>query len=128
MGQRLNYRRHNHYNTNSNRWRPVKTPGGRLVVQYPGKHANVHKCGDCKLPLRGIPAVRPYQYKLLQKKDRTVKRAYGGSRCHKCVRQRIIRAFLVEEQRCVKLVLLEKEKQKKDEAKADIKKKKKTQH
>jgi len=34
-----------------------------------------------------------------------VSRAYGGSRCAKCVRQRIVRAFLIEEQKIVKSVL-----------------------
>lgn len=62
--------------------------------------------------------------KLLKKKDRTVHRAYGGSRCHACVRERIMRAFLVEEQKCVKQVLQVKEKQKKDEMKAEAKKSK----
>ena len=32
-------------------------------------------------------------------------RAYGGSRCATCVRQRIVRAFLIEEQKIVKKVL-----------------------
>lgn len=32
-------------------------------------------------------------------------RAYGGSRCGTCVRQRIVRAFLIEEQKIVKSVL-----------------------
>ena len=30
---------------------------------------------------------------------------YGGSRCGKCVRERIMRAFLIEEQKIVKKVL-----------------------
>ena len=40
--------------------------------------------------------------------DKTVARAYGGSRCHACVKLRVIRAFLVEEQKIVKKVLAEK--------------------
>ena len=39
------------------------------------------------------------------------------SRCAKCVRDRIVRAFLIEEQKQVKLVLQEKEKQEKKETK-----------
>jgi len=49
-------------------------------------------------------------FKLAKSKDKTVSRAYGGSRCHKCVKQRIVRAFLIEEQKIVKKVLLEKSK------------------
>lgn len=30
---------------------------------------------------------------------KTVTRAYGGSRCAGCVRNRIVRAFLIEEQK-----------------------------
>eukprot|EP00921_Rhytidocystis_pertsovi_P019997 GHVQ01031730.1.p1 GENE.GHVQ01031730.1~~GHVQ01031730.1.p1 ORF type:complete len:132 (-),score=19.17 GHVQ01031730.1:437-832(-) len=125
MVERLNYRSHCHYNTKSNKVRKVKTPGGKLVFQNLTKKAQRPKCGDCKKPLNGIPALRPYKYSLIPKHDRTVSRAYGGSRCHQCVRQRILRAFLVEEQKCVRQVLLEKEKQKKDELKAEARKKSK---
>lgn len=48
----------------------------------------------------------------MSKPNRTVSRAYGGSRCATCVRQRIVRAFLIEEQKIVKKVLLEKLKKK----------------
>ncbi|RYH01510.1 hypothetical protein EON65_48260 [archaeon] len=49
-------------------------------------------------------------FKNCQKREKTVSRAYGGSRCHQCVRQRIVRAFLVEEQKISKKVLAEKAK------------------
>merc|ERR1719502_1650025 len=65
--------------------------------------------------IQGVPRVRPMQLRRLKKRQRTVARAYGGSRCAKCVRARIVRAFLIEEQKCVKQVLLEKEKQRKTE-------------
>ena len=47
-------------------------------------------------------------FKNARKSEKTVARAYGGSRCHKCVRQRIVRAFLIEEQKIGKRVLAEK--------------------
>lgn len=87
------------------------------------KTANAPKCGDCKKPLQGVPAVRPCTLARLARHERRVSRAYGGSRCHKCVRDRIIRAFLLEEQKCVKAVLLEKERQKNDAAKKNKSKK-----
>ena len=37
-----------------------------------------------------------------KQRENRVARAYGGSRCHKCVRTRIMRSFLVEEQIIVK--------------------------
>ena len=41
----------------------------------------------------------------LSKCKKNVTRAYGGSRCSHCVRNRIVRAFLIEEQKVVKKVL-----------------------
>ncbi|XP_065834124.1 large ribosomal subunit protein eL34-like [Oscarella lobularis] len=105
MTQRLTYRRRLSYNTKSNRRRVSKTPGGRLVYLYTKKPGKVPCCGDCKLPMRGLPAVRPKKLQLLSKPKKTVARAYGGSRCGKCVRERIIRAFLIEEEKIVVRVL-----------------------
>ena len=51
-------------------------------------------------------------FKNCTKRDKTVSRAYGGSRCHQCVKQRIVRAFLIEEQKIVKKVMAEKSKKK----------------
>jgi ribosomal protein L34E len=56
--------------------------------------------------------LRPKEYKNVHKREKTVSRAYGGSRCSGCVRSRIVRAFLIEEQKIVKKVLLEKMKKK----------------
>ncbi|OXB76793.1 UNVERIFIED_CONTAM: hypothetical protein H355_016274 [Colinus virginianus] len=75
MVQRLTYRRRLSYNTASN-----KT---RLYVR----------------------AVRPKVLKRLSKTKKHVSRAYGGSMCAKCVRDRIKRAFLIEEQKIVVKVL-----------------------
>ncbi|OCF41285.1 hypothetical protein I317_04943 [Kwoniella heveanensis CBS 569] len=41
----------------------------------------------------------------LSKRQKTVNRAYGGSVCAICVKQRITRAFLIEEATIVKRVL-----------------------
>eukprot|EP00386_Alphamonas_edax_P003718 GDKI01011238.1.p2 GENE.GDKI01011238.1~~GDKI01011238.1.p2 ORF type:complete len:147 (+),score=54.17 GDKI01011238.1:41-442(+) len=109
MVQRLTYRRKNRYNTRSNVVRVVKTPGGKNVYQNVEKVGTRPKCGDCKRVLAGIPAMRPFALKHLKHRERTVARPYGGSRCHECVRSRIVRAFLIEEQKCVKQVLQEKE-------------------
>lgn len=55
--------------------------------------------------LHQIPALRPRQYATVSKTKKSVQRAYGGSRCGNCVRDRITRAFLIEEQKIVKKVL-----------------------
>jgi large subunit ribosomal protein L34e len=44
-------------------------------------------------------------FKNAQTREKTVSRAYGGSRCHQCVRGRIIRAFLIEEGKIGKKML-----------------------
>ena len=75
------------------------------MLHYMGKKGNGPICGDCKGKLSGIPALRPSEYKRISKRQKKVSRAYGGSRCGMCVRQRIVRAFLIEEQKIVKKVL-----------------------
>lgn len=40
----------------------------------------------------------------MSKRQKTVRRTYGGVLCHKCVRERIVRAFLIEEQKIVKVL------------------------
>lgn len=52
-----------------------------------------------------MPHLRPTAYKRLAKNKKTVNRAYGGVLSAGAVRERIIRAFLVEEQKIVKKVL-----------------------
>ncbi|KAF9112687.1 60S ribosomal protein L34 [Mortierella sp. AM989] len=105
MAQRLTYRRRLSYNTKSNRTRVVKTPGGRLTWLYEKKPGTAPKCGDCGVALPGVPALRPTEYARISRRQKTVNRAYGGSRCANCVRDRIVRAFLIEEQKIVKKVI-----------------------
>ncbi|KAI9324333.1 ribosomal protein L34e-domain-containing protein [Obelidium mucronatum] len=122
MAQRVTYRRRLSYNTKSNKHRMVKTPGGKLVYQLVKKRVGAPKCGDCGEALPGIPALRPADFARVSKRQKTVSRAYGGSRCSHCVRNRIVRSFLIEEQKIVKKVL----KQQEEEAKAAVAKPKAT--
>ncbi|KAG0175492.1 60S ribosomal protein L34 [Apophysomyces sp. BC1034] len=105
MAQRLTYRRRLSYNTRSNRVHVVKTPGARLVYQYEKKPVKAPRCGDCGEALQGIKALRSRQFANVSKTQKSVSRSYGGSRCAPCVRSRIVRAFLIEEQKIVKRVL-----------------------
>merc|ERR1712000_240596 len=118
---RTTLRRRNPYSTKSNRTRIVKTPGGKLSVQYLKKKGTAPKCGDCGGVIQGVANVRPNQLSRLSKRRKTVTRAYGGSRCATCVRNRIVRAFLIEEQKIAKIVI------KKQKAQAPSKKKLKQQ-
>lgn len=107
MAQRLTLRRRLSYNTLSNRRRVVKTPGGRLTYQYVKKRPSFPVCGDagCKIKLNGIVPARPREWSRMSRRLKTVNRAYGGSRCSLCVRNRVVRAFLIEEQKIVSKVL-----------------------
>lgn len=107
MVQRLTLRRRLSYNTKSNKRRVVKTPGGRLVYHYVKKSATFPVCGEpsCKIKLNGITPGRPREWSRMSKRHKTVNRAYGGSRCPRCVRDRVIRAFLIEEQKIVTKVV-----------------------
>merc|ERR1711879_727348 len=123
MVQRLTYRKHIRYATKGNKQKKGTTPGGKLILHQLKKKAKGPHCGDCGKRIIGVPCLRPHEYRLLKKRERRVNRAYGGSRCAACVRMRVMRAFLIEEQKCVKQVLAEKLSQTK--AKEDAPKKKK---
>ena len=109
----MTLRRRLSYNTKSNRRNVSKTPGGKLVYLYVKKLATTPKCGDCKRKLKGITPVRPIRWMSMSKRHKKVSRSYGGSRCHQCVRNRIVRAFLIEEQKIVVRVMKAKEGSKK---------------
>jgi large subunit ribosomal protein L34e len=98
------------YNTRQHSMKPVRTPGGVLVSQRLYKKTNGPKCGDCKAALPGIKHLPSTSYHRMAKHNRTVSRAYGGTVCHSCVRMRIVRAFLLEEQKAVKKVLADRKK------------------
>lgn len=100
------------YNTNSHSLKAVRTPGGKLKGQKIVKKSKGPKCGDCKTLLPGIKHLKSTEYRRTSKRERTVSRAYGGAVCHHCVRNRIVRAFLLEEQKAVKKVLAERSQKK----------------
>jgi large subunit ribosomal protein L34e len=106
MVQRVTYRRRLSYNTSSNKIRKVRTPGSRVVVQYVQKRARgpyaPHDSCDCGTRINGIAQLRPFAYKKLSKRQKTVSRPYGGVLCGGCVKSRVIRAFLLEEIRSIK--------------------------
>eukprot|EP00211_Chloroparvula_japonica_P013858 CAMPEP_0119123464 /NCGR_PEP_ID=MMETSP1310-20130426/3403_1 /TAXON_ID=464262 /ORGANISM="Genus nov. species nov., Strain RCC2339" /LENGTH=112 /DNA_ID=CAMNT_0007113295 /DNA_START=58 /DNA_END=396 /DNA_ORIENTATION=- len=112
MVQRVTLRRRHAYATRSNKIKIVKTPGGKLTVQYRAKLAKGVKCGDCGNAVSGIAHMRPMEATRVSKRQKHVSRAYGGNVCGGCVRQRIVRAFLIEEQQNVKRVLKQKKAQK----------------
>merc|ERR1712189_177477 len=93
------------YYTPSNQRRIVRTPGGKLVYQYKKKPRQIPKRHTCKCTLRGIKPGRAHERKRMSLREKKVYRAYGGCLCHICVREKIDRAFLIEEQKIVAKVL-----------------------
>lgn len=87
---RVTLRRRNPYATVSNRVRKVKTPGGKLVVQYVKKAGASARCGDTKTKLHGISIGRPKDFMRMSKPKKTVTRVYGGNLCAKAVRERYV--------------------------------------
>lgn len=71
---------------------------------YLKKPRNVPKCGQCKTKLKGITPSRPCERPRMSRRLKTVSRTFGGVLCHKCLRDRIIRAFLIDEQKVVKVL------------------------
>lgn len=82
----------------------VRTPGGRLVYLYLKKKRSVPRCAVTKEKLHGITPSRPSERPRMSKRLKTVRRAYGGVLSHKALRERIIRAFLIDEQKVVKVL------------------------
>merc|ERR1712079_850436 len=105
MVQRITYRRRLSYNTKSNRRKKVRTPGGKLVFQYLMKRPALPKCPMTGVKLKGVKPTRPADRKRLSLRHKKVFRAYGGVLSHKAVREKIVRAFLIEEQKLVNLLM-----------------------
>ena len=81
LDRRVTYKRRASYRTKSNRFHTVKTPGGKLAIQYIKKNTKGNR-------MQGVKVRRPAQYATLSRTNRTVSRAYGGKLTHMEVRDR----------------------------------------
>ena len=81
LDRRVTYKRRASYRTKSNRFKTVKTPGGKLAIQYIKKKTNGRA-------MRGIKVARPSQLKRMSVRARTISRPYGGNLTHTEVRDR----------------------------------------
>jgi len=85
-----------------------RLPGGGLGISYVKKTTKGAQtpAGD-NGRIHGVPrqASSHYRRKTLAKNKKSVSRAYGGVLSAGAVRERVMRAFLVEEQKIVKKVL-----------------------
>merc|ERR1712100_158149 len=90
LERRITYRRNSAYRTRSNNFKPVKTPGGKLVLHLIKKHTKGTE-------MQGVKVRRPHDFKRLTSSKRSVSRAYGGVLTAGEVKNRIMRAFLIDE-------------------------------
>ena len=120
---RVTLRRRKSYNTKSNRIKVVKTPGGKLVVQYRRKPAGGVR-SNCPLGTRltGLRSLRNAQYKNLSKTQRRICRPYGGVLTPGQTKENIMRAFLLEEVKIVKGMVTREQKEKRKAKKGGKKK------
>ena len=93
--RRVTYKRRASYRTKSNRFRAVKTPGGKLAIQYIKKKTS-------GTGMQGVKVARPPTFRRLSRHRRSVSRAYGGVCTAQEVRDRITRAFMIEEVKSIK--------------------------
>lgn len=102
LDTRVHYRRRCQYNTENNQVKFVRTPGGKLVFQHKKKLGHYVKCKDTGVKLHGIKRSRMSERRnKIPKHKKTVSRPYGGNLSGNALKERIMRAFLVEEQKCV---------------------------
>merc|ERR1712127_1022344 len=73
----------------------VKTPGGKLAIQYIKKKTS-------GTGMQGVKVGRPTDFKRMSRCNRSVSRPYGGKLTHQEVRERITRAFMIEELNSIK--------------------------
>jgi len=82
----------------------TKTPGGFLVGRRRTKKTCIPSCPITGSFLNGVSTIRTtYKGKV---RHSSVRRAYGALISGRALRERIIRAFLIEEQKIVQRVLL----------------------
>lgn len=110
---RVTYLRQKSYNTRSNKIRKLRTPGGRLTIQYMRKTAKgPQTASKTRSRLSGLRRLRNPQYATLSKTQRSISRPYGGVLTPCEVKDKIMRAFLVEEVKIVKQLVKAEPKQK----------------
>jgi len=85
----------------------LRTTEKRILTRDQRTSNNTSKNSPLTNTSQQIPALRPREYAQISRPKKTVQRAYGGSRCGNCVKDRVTRAFLIEEQKIVKKVLKE---------------------
>ena len=107
---RVQLRRHCPFSGKKNSFRIIRTPGKRISILYNKKKKNFMKCADSKKKINGIQSHSSSKFMSMRKNQKKISRAYGGCLSGNSLEQRIIKSFLIEEQKIVKRVLKSREK------------------
>ena len=95
LDRRVTYKKRASYRTKSNKFRVLKTPGGKLTIQYVAKRSKAIRKPGMKHGRQATLARMSYS-------ARTVSRPYGGVLGHQELKDRITRAFMIEEIKSIK--------------------------
>jgi ribosomal protein L34E len=79
----------------------VKTPGARYVAHYLKKRGTAPRCPETGAILGGLKCFTSQELHRVTKREKSVTRIYGGVLSHGAVKDRILRAFLLEEAKIV---------------------------
>jgi len=107
---RVTLRRHCAFSTRRNKFKKVKTPGNKIKIQYLNKKSSYVKCAQDKIKLKGISSPKSLNFMGLCKRKKNISRIYGGCLSGTSTKNRIIKAFLLEEKKIVKQFLKDKKK------------------
>ena len=103
---RVHYLRKHTYTTRSNKIRKVRTPGGRLTVQYMKKKSKGPQTAmKGRAKLSGLKKMSNMDYARQNRNARRISRSYGGVIPPGELKERIMRAFLIEEVKVVKKIV-----------------------
>ena len=67
----------------------VKLPGGRTEMHFEYKKPSKRRCSGCGGLLHGMAVERPTKLARMAKTKKRPQRAYAGTLCSKCARQKI---------------------------------------
>ena len=104
VSNRVHYTRRLSYNTNRNKIRKLRMPGGRLGLQYVHKR---HRAPQLNTPSKAQATGLTSVPSKLARQNR-ISRPYGAVFSPKDLKTRILRAFLLEESKRAKQIIKEK--------------------
>jgi large subunit ribosomal protein L34e len=96
---RVILRRNSSYITKKKKIIKSKTPGNNLKVIFKKKKYSPVKCALSKLKLKGLSNPNSLKFINICKRKKKISRIYGGNLSSNILRERIIKAFLNEEQK-----------------------------